>query len=215
MTIRPARTAAFTFRATRNEQPPRARGRNAMARLKTILVMSALLIGFAAAAVWFNNRHLGVPTDTYKGVAVYDNGALAYKSHGRNYNADGYYYGQKWQCVEFVKRFFDQAKGHRMPDVWGHAKDFFDPTVAHGAMNSRRGLKQYYNGSNAPPAADDLFVFSGRFGHVGIVSEVTSNSVEIVQQNIYGKPRARFALSVTNGCYMVGADNLMGWLRKE
>ena len=159
--------------------------------------------------------NVGVVTDSYKGVAIYDNGPIAYKSHGRNNSASGYYYGQKWQCVEFVKRFLDQAKGHHMPDVWGHAKDFFDPAVAQGGMNPRRGLRQFYNGSNAPPIVDDVFVFTGRYGHVGIVSNVSSNAVEIFQQNIYGKPRARFGVSVTNGCYTVASGNLMGWLRKE
>jgi surface antigen len=178
-------------------------------------LVGAVLAAIAAAVLWFNARNVGVAIDSYKGVPIYDNGPLVYKSHGRNYSPSGYYYGQKWQCVEFVKRFFDQAKAHQMPDVWGNAKDFFDPAVAQGGMNNRRGLRQYYNGSNAPPVADDLFVFSGRFGHVGIVSEVTSNSVEIVQQNIYRKPRARFPLTVTNGCCFVGSANLLGWLRKD
>jgi len=187
-----------------------------MKPLATKLAGACAIVALIAGAVlWLNARQVGVPIDSYKGVAVYDNGPLAYKSHGRNYSPAGYYYGQKWQCVEFVKRFFDQAKGHQMPDVWGHAKDFFDPAVAQGEMNGRRGLRQFYNGSNAPPAVDDLFVFTGAYGHVGIVSELTSNSVEIVQQNIYGKPRARFAITMTNGCHTVLSGNLLGWLRKD
>ena len=64
--------------------------------------------------------------DSYRGVPVYDNGLLYFRNHGKNYSKDGYYFGQKWQCVEFVKRFYYQAKNHRMPDVMGHAKSFFD-----------------------------------------------------------------------------------------
>jgi surface antigen len=162
----------------------------------------------------FAEKNVGVVIDHYKGVAVYDNGPLIAKSHGKHYSPSGYYWGQRWQCVEFVKRFYDQAKGHQMPDVWGHAKDFFDPAVAQGGVNQRRGLRQFRNGGDVAPELDDLFVFGGAYGHVGIVSEVTSNSVEIVQQNIYRKPRARFGLVATNGTFVVESKGLLGWLRK-
>jgi surface antigen len=101
-----------------------------------------------------------------------------------------------------------------MPDVWGHAKDFFDPAVPQGGMNQRRALRQFRNGADVAPEPDDLFVFGGAYGHVGIVSEVSSNAVEIVQQNIYRKPRARFGLARTNGTFVVESKSLMGWLRK-
>jgi surface antigen len=177
-------------------------------------VSCAVLAGLAAAIFWYNAKAAGVLIDSYKGVAVYDNGPLVFKSHGRNYSPSGYYWGQRWQCVEFVKRFYDVAKGHQMPDGWGHAKDFFDPAVSQGGVNQRRGLRQFRNGGDVGPVVDDLFVFDGRYGHVGIVSEVTSNSVEIVQQNIYQKPRQRFDLVMTNGMFTVRSGALMGWLRK-
>ena len=160
----------------------------------------------------FAEKNVGVMID--KGVAVYDNGPLIANSHGKHYSPSGYYWGQRWQCVEFVKRFYDEAKGHQMPDVWGHAKDFFDAAVAQGGVNQRRGLRQFRNGGEVAPELDDLFVFGGAYGHVGIVSEVTSNSVEIVQQNIYRKPRARFGLVATNGTFVVKSKGLLGWLRK-
>jgi surface antigen len=175
-----------------------------------LLGVGAVAVGFVS----FANKNAGKVIDTYKGVAVYDNGALVSRSHGKHYSPAGYYWGQKWQCVEYVKRFYDQAKGHQMPDVWGHAKDFFDPSVAHGGLNQKRGLKQFRNGGDVAPQVDDLFVFGGMYGHVGIVSEVTSNSVEIVQQNIYRKPRARFGLLATNGVFTVQSASLQGWLRK-
>ena len=179
------------------------------------VLIGAVVIGAIVGGVFlFNSKSAVVVIDSYKGVAIYDNGPIISKSHGRHYGPSGYYWGQKWQCVEYVKRFYDQAKGHQMPDVWGHAKDFFDPAVAQGGVNQRRGLRQFRNGADAAPEVDDLFVFGGMYGHVGIVSEVTSNSVEMVQQNIYGKPRARFEMVATNGNFTVQAGGLMGWLRK-
>lgn len=146
---------------------------------------------------------------------VFDNGPSIATSHGRHYAEDGYYYGQEWQCVEFVKRFFHQAHRHRMPDVWGHAKEFFDDAVPHGQVNSRRGLVQYRNGGAEPPRAGDLVVFTnGFYGHVAIVSALRSNQVEVIQQNILGRPRDLFPLKSRSNRFRVGDDYApAGWLR--
>jgi surface antigen len=180
------------------------------------LIFFGLALGIlVAAAIAWNDRNTGVVIDQYKGVEIYDNGPLAFKSHGRHYSASGYYWGQKWQCVEFVKRFYDEAMGHQMPDVWGHAKDFFDPLVEQGGLNAGRGLAQFRNGGNEAPAVDDLVVFDGGFGHVAIVREVGSNFVEVAQQNIYRRPRARLEVTATNGNFVVRPSNVLGWLRKK
>lgn len=159
---------------------------------------------------------IGTEVDSYKGVPVYYNGLLYTRSYGKHYSIDGYYYGQKWQCVEYIKRFFFDAKNHRMPDVMGNARDFFDSTLQQGEKNKRRGLFQYKNGGNVKPKVDDLLVFTDtKYGHVAIVTKVDTNSIEVIQQNIYGKPRAIFHLKVENGNYYVGKEKKpAGWLRK-
>ena len=173
------------------------------------------MLGVAASIFyWRSGKNAGVELDRYKDVAVYDNGPVVTRSFGRHYSPDGYYWGQKWQCVEFVKRFYDQAKAHRMPDVWGHAKDFFDDTVEQGALNKRRGLIQFRNGEPESPRPDDLVIFDGAYGHVAIISEVGSNYVDVVQQNIYRKPRERFGLVATNGITRFELKKVKGWLRK-
>lgn len=161
-------------------------------------VLGVLAFGVALLVAWADE--VGAKLDEFRGVAVFDNGLLVVKSHGRHYADDGYYYGQKWQCVEFVKRFFHQAHGHKMPDVWGHAKDFWDEGVRQGAMNKKRGLLQYRNGGPVPPVAGDLVVFTnGGYGHVAIVTAVSSNSVEVIQQNIAGRPRDRHTFKSGGG----------------
>lgn len=148
-------------------------------------------------------------------VPVYDNGYLFAASHGKNHASDGYYYGQKWQCVEFVKRFYSEALGHRMPDGWGHAKDYYDPAIAHRALNPRRGMIQFVNGGDEPPAVDDLLVFRGAgYGHVAVISSVTADRVEVIQQNIFGRPRQIFELQRAGGCFRIVEPNApAGWLR--
>ena len=53
-----------------------------------------------------------------------------------------------------------------------------------------------------------------KYGHVAIVTEVGTDYVEIIQQNIYEKPRVKLTLSEKNGNYTVeGAKKPTGWLR--
>jgi hypothetical protein len=181
------------------------------------LIGSLLILGIAFAVVLFwSNQRVGRVLDSYKDVPVYDNGLLFFRSYGKNYSQDGYYFGQKWQCVEFIKRFYYQAKGHKMPDVMGHAKSFFADNLADGALNARRGLLQYRNGSTNKPAPDDLMVFTDtKFGHVAIVTQVGQNSLEAIQQNILSGTRQQFSLVTSNGHYYVTSPRQpAGWLRR-
>lgn len=159
--------------------------------------------------------HIGDPIDSYRNVPVFHNGPDIVASHGRHFAPCGYYYGQKWQCVEFIKRFYFDALGHAFPDVMGHAKDFFDPAVPHGELNTRRALLQFRNGGDVPPKPDDLIVFTeGTFGHVAIVSAVGRHHLEIVQQNILGQPRAILPLRREGTGWVVGDEyRPAGWLR--
>jgi surface antigen len=178
-----------------------------------LLLLAVLMAGF----LYYNNHRIGRVLDTYKGVPVYDNGLIFFRSYGKNYSQEGYYFGQKWQCVEFIKRFYFQVKGHKMPDVMGHAKSFFDEKIPDGALNPRRGLTQYKNGSTNKPCPDDLIVFADtKFGHVAIVTAVTDHSLEVIQQNILSGTRRQFSLVTSNGHYFVTSPRQpAGWLRKN
>ncbi len=178
--------------------------------------LGLLLLGVCVAGLLTYNRgRVGRVLDSYRGVPVYDNGLLFFRSYGKHFAQEGYYYGQKWQCVEFIKRFYHDAKSHKMQDVMGHARSFFDETVSDGAMNPRRGLIQYRNGSTERPRPDDLLVFTDtKYGHVGIVTDVGDSTVEIIQQNILGHTRQRLSLTVTNGHYFITSPRQpAGWLR--
>ena len=160
---------------------------------------------------------IGNILDSYKGVNVYFNGYDYGKNHGKSYSSDGYYYGYKWQCVEYIKRFYYEAKNHKMPDVYGNAKDFFDDDLEQGELNEKRGLYQYRNGGNEKPCEDDLLVFTDTsFGHVVRISEVGDDYVEVVQQNMGDESRDRFQLKYENGNYYIGGKREpAGWLRLE
>ncbi|MEA4925820.1 MAG: CHAP domain-containing protein [Syntrophomonadaceae bacterium] len=176
-----------------------------------IIIVAAVLLGL-------NRDEAAVSSeiDNYKGVSVYCNGKDIENNFGSHYSSDGYYYGEKWQCVEFVKRFYYDAKRHRMPDVFGNAKDFFDPAVAQGKINHRRGMLQYRNGGNVKPEVDDLLVFTGsKYGHVAVITSTSTAEVEIIQQNVE-EPRQKVNLREENGHYYLGkTDPPAGWLRLE
>jgi len=163
------------------------------------------------------NIEVGKQMDSYKGVAVFYNGIDYSENHGEHYSQDGYYYGYKWQCVEYVKRFYYIAKGHKMPNIYGNAKDFFDPSVQHGALNKSRDLIQYKNGENEKPCADDLLVFNDTtYGHVVIITEVGKDFIEVIQQNMGLESRGKFELQYKQGKYFIGGKRIpAGWLRKS
>jgi surface antigen len=157
---------------------------------------------------------VGTKIDEYKGVAVYSNGKDYVASYGLNFSDDGYYYGLKWQCTEYVKRFYYSVFKHKMPDGAGNAKYYFNPMLEQGSYNSQRGLIQYKNGGNVKPQADDIIVFTdGKYGHVAIISAVGKDWIEVIQQNSE-VPRKKYTLTKSDNEYFVDGDRKpAGWLR--
>jgi len=163
---------------------------------------------------------VGQQIDSLNGVYVYYNGGVDNVT-GRNTTADGYNLGLKYQCVEFVKRYYYEHLKHIMPDSYGHAKDFYDNTLKDGQKSKKRDLTQYSNASSTKPKVDDLLIFDGttynKYGHVAIVSNVTENEIEIIQQNSgpFSKSRESFQLDNKDGKWEIKNKRLLGWLRKD
>lgn len=166
------------------------------------------------------NYEVGQHLDSLNNIVVYYNGGVD-NSCGRNTSPDNYNIGIKYQCVEFVKRYYYEHLNHKMPDAYGHAKDFYDKDLSDGELNKKRNLVQYKNGSKSKPKPDDLIIFSGstfnKYGHVAIVSSVDDDEIEIIQQNPgpFGKSRDKIKLKNIDGLWILDNDRLLGWLRKE
>lgn len=193
---------------------------------KTPLYIS-ILLAFFISLLFIPNlpsssffRNFGMPLDSLNGVKVYYNGPIKHVS-GRSLGPDQYNFGLKYQCVEFVKRYYYEHLHHKMPDNYGHAKDFFIPNLADGAFNSQRALTQYRNPSQTQPQVNDLLVYAptlfNPYGHVAIVAEVKPNAIEIVQQNPgrWGCSRQRYPLSQENDQWRIHKKRILGWLRKK
>jgi hypothetical protein len=187
--------------------------------LSVFLVIAFVYIVFLRdkypAHVLIHSFKAGDSLDSFHGVTVYNNGTVYGKSYGRHYNADStYYYGKKWQCVEFIKRYYHDYLHHEMKDGFGNAHSFFDSAVPQGGLNERRNLLQFRNGDGELPRVNDILVFDGSFGHVAIVTRVEKDYLEVIQQNIYLQPRDKYTLTRKENKYTVGTRRRpMGWLR--
>ena len=91
--------------------------------VKKIIGVAVLLAVVLLASYWvvthFNlNTKIGrgEVTDSINGVYVYHNGGVN-QSSGRNL-VKGYNVGIKYQCVEFVKRYYLKFYHHKMPDAY-------------------------------------------------------------------------------------------------
>lgn len=189
------------------------------------LIIAVLIVGFIGFWTFkkfnFNSDFIvGQKIDSLNGVFVFYNGGVDNVTE-RNTTTDGYNVGLKFQCVEFVKRYYYEHLNHKMPDSYGHAKDFFDNTLADGEKNQQRNLTQYRNPSQIKPDVKDLLIFDGttfnRYGHVAIISNVTANEIEIIQQNPgpFGKSRETMPLNNKDGKWEIEDKRILGWLRKD
>ncbi|MDD7795124.1 CHAP domain-containing protein [Clostridium sp. 'White wine YQ'] len=178
-------------------------------------VLSVCLISILISFILTRISNKGI--DSFNGVKVYSNGKDILTTHGISESKDGYIFGYKWQCPEFIVRYYYYAKNFKMNSTKGNAKDFYKVGIEDGELNSERGLIQYKNGSKISPKKEDIIVFSeGKYGHVAIVTKVEKNSIEVIQQNVYEKTREDIKLTIKDGKYTLGdGENILGWLRKE
>lgn len=157
----------------------------------------------------------GDTLDVFNGVYVFYNESMN-NTYGRHLTKDGYNLGLKWQCVEFVKRYYFEYLNHKMPNSYGHAKDFFNANIKDGKLNRDRNLQQFKNGSKQKPKVNDIIVFKGNmfnpYGHVAIISKVTDADIEIIQQNVGKTSRASIDLEFKNNAWLVDDTSVLGWL---
>lgn len=163
---------------------------------------------------------VGDRLDSLNHVVVYYNGGMGNVS-GRNTSPDGYNIGLKYQCVEFVKRYYYEYYKHKMPNAYGNAIDFFNKTLKDGELNADRNLIQYTNPSKSKPQPGDLIImdatWTNEYGHVVIVSGVSDDEVEIIQQNAGNPdhPRDVYDLELNDGLWEIDHSRILGWLRMK
>lgn len=153
---------------------------------------------------------------SYKGVDVFSNAPF---QAGLNDCETRGQYGLRYQCVEFVKRFYSQALHVSGAIAWyGNAVDYYHTAEA-------KGLLRFPNGATAvAPEPDDIMVFSDYLtdtaGHVAIVTGVADGQVNLIEQNFSCTGTVSLALSrdPASGSWRVANRNgmpVLGWLRRQ
>ncbi len=195
-------------------------------KIRKITWFVIILHVFLFLGIWANKSfvpstsyEVGEKIDSLNGVYVYYNGSVGNVS-GRN-TESGYNLGLKYQCVEFVKRYYYQHLNHKMPNSYGHAKDFFHHGLEDGSLNGDRNLIQYQNPGSSKPRVNDLLVYAGHtfntYGHVAIVSKVMESEIEVIQQNPgpQSSSRVKYALVFEDRKWRIDQNRILGWLRKD
>ena len=152
---------------------------------------------------------------SHNGITAYYNDGFNSCGSGRHMSADGYSYGFKWQCVEYVRRYYKDYYNHEM-SRWGNASDYFRNNLAHGAINTERNLTQYKNGNTEKPKEGDILVFQNiapPYGHVRIVTNVSGNTINVIEQNTGTSCYSTLSLSQSGQNWTI-SDDCTGFLRK-
>lgn len=85
--------------------------------------------------------------------------------------------GYKWQCVEYVNRYY--ALQYGLDIGGGNGADYY-------GRASKKGLAAYKDGGKILPIPGDIVCWGGGpggYGHVAVVREVGSDYVKVIEQN--------------------------------
>jgi len=135
------------------------------------------------------------------------------------------YYGFRFQCVEFARRWLIHAQGVTFGDV-GMAYEIFEIKAATDVRTQGKvPWTNVRNGGKEKPMAGAVIIWSdgGEFrwtGHVAIITEVTDTYIRVAEQNVddaYWPPRQTWArelpVRLSNGGFHIieprGA--VLGW----
>jgi hypothetical protein len=105
------------------------------------------------------------------------------------HEVDGYYYGYKYQCVEFARRWLIHAMGVTFGDIRMAYQIFDLPHAICVRDSSPVAWKAIPNGSSPKPVRGSVMIWTedGEFertGHVAIVTDVSDNWVRVAEQNV-------------------------------
>ena len=163
-----------------------------------------------------NQIKCGDSIGSHNGITAYYNDGFNSCGLGRHMSSDGYSYGFKWQCVEYIRRYYKDYYKHEM-SRWGNASDYFRNNLAHGAINTERNLIQYKNGHTEKPKEGDILVFQNiapPYGHVRLVTKVNGSVINVIEQNTGTSCYSTLGLSKNGNNWLI-SDECTGFLRKE
>lgn len=160
-------------------------------------------------------QSFGDEVGSFNGVSAYSNGTVTNNSGVYNTSA-GINTGLKWQCVEFVNRYYYKLFNVDLKSspIYGNANHYY-------SNGTSAGLIQLPNGNTSPPQVGDIICSNGGdYGHIAIVREVNTDNVKVIQQNwsnTSSDNNKSLTLAHTGNIYTIGSFNtsypIVGWLR--
>jgi len=146
---------------------------------------------------------------SFNGVNSYSNGSTSNVSNNYNYST-GINTGMKWQCVEYVNRYYYVIYNQNIRVAGHNANDYFNNATQHG-------LDAHLNNGTAKPQVGDLLCSNGGgYGHVAIVREVGSNYINVIHQNWSNSSSDNSKTISLNGNIVSAFGTnypVIGWLR--
>ncbi|CAF0877489.1 unnamed protein product [Rotaria sordida] len=176
------------------------------------------------------NTNTRVPFNEIEGIASTNVPAYSNeKSHsfrsGRHY-IYGIFTGYQWQCVEFARRWLLIRKSCTFKDIPCAANIWTDVSYIERVIDGKHfQLRLIPNSSPQPPKKDSLLIYRRSnkmpYGHVAIITDVTSDYVYIAEQNnLYhywpGDYARQERLKFHDGNYYIDdEDPIYGWIEIE
>jgi len=164
----------------------------------------------------------GKPLEEYRGVRAFSRGNCTGNRPGMSPNNVPCEEDLQWQCVDYAKRFYEEAYRHVPQVVSEVVKTQWDTAWAFWLRPNYITLDRFINGKSVePPQRGDMLFFaeskSRPGGHVAIVTGITGAAVNVIQQNV-SRDSALGSVSLTKEArgYVVGSVAGMpavGWLR--
>ena len=112
----------------------------------------------------------------------------------QNNTLDGTFTGEKWQCVEYARRWLLRKRGAVFGDV-DIAADIWIKIdhLVRVHDQARLPLPARLNGSEQAPQAGDLLIYAEAFygtGHVAVVLDIdpVARLISVGEQNFYNQP---------------------------
>ncbi len=96
-----------------------------------------------------------------------------------------------------------------------------DKDLNRRSTEQRQRFNPVYQFQSSKPKVNDLLIFGATklnsYGHVAIISKVTEDEIEIIQQNAgaYSSSREKFPLKNQENKWQVMDSQVVGWLRKK
>ena len=141
----------------------------------TVELGSGILASVAATLPW------GTTLGSFNGVTNYSNDPATMPSPQPRNTSAGVDTGLKWECVEYVNRYYYVHYGLNL-GTGQNAWPFYGNALA-------RGLTAYANGGTTVPQVGDILCFNqtgSGLGHVAIIRAVdqANSVVHVIQQNV-------------------------------